>query len=702
LQQRSDWQLSKLYIWDYHLSDSDFALVSSSLYTELTERAGVAVCEPCATGKYSASVGVHACTDCPASSNSPLGSTAVTDCICDAGYTGADGGTCTQCEAGKFKNASGTAACQACPARSKSLAGSTVAGACVCDEGHTFHTITRLCAPCRVGTYKSKDFLDLVRLQKPYIVSTANDWNATTGRFDSLCGVEACAGSTGVSDQTTLTVLALLPRNLAGPVFASKSTWDSTPLGSVALPTYNVNGGPTGNGDVRFDSTKLNFLDAGARTFKISANGGFTIIIVFKCTVDDFSGGRITHETLMDFGTNIRIRRDAGHRTFALTTPCWHEGPRFAVVVNGWNTLTATYRSADRFSRLTINGQATTLTCGSALRVLFDTTYLGIGSLWNGPGNHFTGNIAGMFFVDMVLEQTAIDAIVASMFAGEDVLRAGHPRVVAVGSVPGNGAAAPVAFVGGIATTRMQWGALSVPAAFTICSVTRYSGQTKQQILGCSSNPAGHANFVHGHLNNIAGATLYGDGQDATNMNPTTISPDTDWIVVCGRNTMTPNSVSVAVNEQTRTSAAGGVGSCALGMNHASQQQSDWQLSKLYIWDFHLSDSDFALASSSLYAALSTSPTDGMCLACPQGGCSPCSTGYTAQDGGTCTQCEVGKFKHVIGSASCSPCAPDTDSPAGSTNKTACRCNVGHTGPNGGPCTACPPGTFKAASGDSA
>ena len=56
--------------------------------------------------------------------------------------------------------------------------------------------------------------------------------------------------------------------------------------------------------------------------------------------------------------------------------------------------------------------------------------------------------------------------------------------IVTKDTIAGNCAAALVALVGGTTSTKMQWGANSIPSAFTICSVTRYSGLTKQRILG--------------------------------------------------------------------------------------------------------------------------------------------------------------------------------------------------------------------------
>ena len=50
-----------------------------------------------------------------AGSSSPAGSDAASDCACDAGFTGPNGGTCTACPAGTYKAASGAGSCSSCP-----------------------------------------------------------------------------------------------------------------------------------------------------------------------------------------------------------------------------------------------------------------------------------------------------------------------------------------------------------------------------------------------------------------------------------------------------------------------------------------------------------------------------------------------------------------------------------------------------------
>jgi len=125
------------------------------------------------------------------------------------------------------------------------------AGEYMVPQGVLFTIEETVCSPYIEGQYQ-QDFADLIRLDKPYIVSTADDWNLTTGHFDSVCGVEVCAGNTGVNDKTSLTVLALIPKNVPNLIFASESS-RRIYAGSSVRPTYNSTGGPTGNGDVKFD-----------------------------------------------------------------------------------------------------------------------------------------------------------------------------------------------------------------------------------------------------------------------------------------------------------------------------------------------------------------------------------------------------------------------------------------------------------------
>lgn len=73
-------------------------------------------CTACLPGTYKnfTSVESEDCDLCPQNTHSPSASVLLTDCICNAGYTGADGDACVGCALGKFKDVNGSASCTNC------------------------------------------------------------------------------------------------------------------------------------------------------------------------------------------------------------------------------------------------------------------------------------------------------------------------------------------------------------------------------------------------------------------------------------------------------------------------------------------------------------------------------------------------------------------------------------------------------------
>jgi hypothetical protein len=118
---------------------------------------GGATCQPCLSNTFKAGVGNTACDSCPADSLSPASSTSVSDCLCNAGYTGANGGTCTVCAAGTFKTSIGSAGCSGCTSDSDSPSGSTSAADCLCNAGYGYSDVSSepTCSPCEEDSYKS-------------------------------------------------------------------------------------------------------------------------------------------------------------------------------------------------------------------------------------------------------------------------------------------------------------------------------------------------------------------------------------------------------------------------------------------------------------------------------------------------------------------------------------------------------------------
>ena len=79
----------------------------------------------------------HASLDI-ANTYSTAGSYPITDCQCNAGFTGPDGGACTQCAIGKIKVASGTGSCIDCDI-----------------AGQTSVSPFTSCVDCAAGKYES-------------------------------------------------------------------------------------------------------------------------------------------------------------------------------------------------------------------------------------------------------------------------------------------------------------------------------------------------------------------------------------------------------------------------------------------------------------------------------------------------------------------------------------------------------------------
>jgi len=562
--------------------------------------------------------------------------------------------------------------------------------------------------------------LDVIAMDQPYIVSDASDWNAEGGRFDSKCGGKVCVGGTGYVDNTTDTkTFSLRLQHYVLP-----NTDDVIPkfsmnppamyfVDSVPRPSYVAgawewgSGGYISFGPTQFLATPVGVLKAG--------NSGFTAIITFRYM------GRTASTTLLRYSgihtvDSIRIATAADATYWDNQYQGCSASFRWTPGNNVWSTIIMRYeKSTNRLSTMVNTRTWSSVVCpANSVR---DAEY-------RGARLGFGVDIAGAFVINAFLTDAEVNQFRASINAGKDSFDFGHPGKATTGTVTGNGAATPVAFVGGGVNVKMQWGALSVPLRFTICSVTRYSGENRNMILGCAGNTLGDLNFIHGHANGIAGATRYGDNGDATNWSPVSISPNTNWVVVCGRNTVAANSTSVIVNGVVRASAVvQGGSSCALGINQNAKFNSDWQLSNLYVWNYHLSDQHFDIVSLSLNAALLGPVAPTGCLSCPNNSFSAansfackCNAGYVGADGGTCLACVAGKYKVSTGSAGCTDCLAGQYSTAvgatsnvcrdcpshstsriGSTEASNCSCNAGFSRMNTGMCVECTRGKYMMA-----
>jgi len=116
----------------------------------------------CGGGSGATTESCTSCLLCPDNSNSVYGSTAITACECNAGYTGSSG-TCAACPPATYKSAAGSGACNDCPVDSYANASGTTV--CLC-KAWAFEQ-DGVCKGCDAGS-----FLD------SYIPDCSQTWKA--------------------------------------------------------------------------------------------------------------------------------------------------------------------------------------------------------------------------------------------------------------------------------------------------------------------------------------------------------------------------------------------------------------------------------------------------------------------------------------------------------------------------------------------
>lgn len=108
----------------------------SGKYSGTVGAGSSATCINCPNGTYFAETGgisVAVCLACPGNSSSYPGSKLLQACVCNGGWSGANGGTCTACNVSVwclFGQAN------PCPSNSRSLAMSSSLGDCRCRSGY--------------------------------------------------------------------------------------------------------------------------------------------------------------------------------------------------------------------------------------------------------------------------------------------------------------------------------------------------------------------------------------------------------------------------------------------------------------------------------------------------------------------------------------------------------------------------------------
>ena len=164
----------------------------------------------------------------------------------------------------------------------------------------------------------------------------------------------------------------------------------------------------------------------------------------------------------------------------------------------------------------------------------------------------------------------------------------------------GHGAAASVAALQGTTASVVSFGSI-IKSSFTICSVTRYTGGIKWRILN-----GGGQNWLHGHGGEKAGVAYYRGWK--TSRMAGSVSPNTDWVVMCGTNAGSQLKLVNGVDVGTASGGLGGVSLWINGGNYMPGAGSDFAIAELITWPRGLT-SDEVYCASDYLISLVLAPT---------------------------------------------------------------------------------------------
>ena len=172
---------------------------------------------------------------------------------------------------------------------------------------------------------------------------------------------------------------------------------------------------------------------------------------------------------------------------------------------------------------------------------------------------------------------------------------------VTSGSAAGFGATASIPYLAGTITNTILWPAGSIPAAYSICAITRYTNGAANQERTLTSRTN---NWLQGHHANKRGVAF-----NNTAWRTATASTGVllNWLNCCATSDGTaPNNVLVDGTGVGLAVNGGGVAMPLCINLRPGGEFSDFQFSQLIIWDQALTDSELATVSAALTNYLAT------------------------------------------------------------------------------------------------
>ena len=155
----------------------------------------------------------------------------------------------------------------------------------------------------------------------------------------------------------------------------------------------------------------------------------------------------------------------------------------------------------------------------------------------------------------------------------------------------GNGATGNISYIYGGQRDTITWPNGSIPENFTILSLTRWTGGSRQRILSSING-----NWLHGHWGGRRGVFYY----EGWRKGDPSIGNLDDWLCSISKNSSsTPNNILIDGIPNGQAGGGNGGGGYKLGINNNPWagwgEVSDWALSCVIIWDRHLEDNEMLL-----------------------------------------------------------------------------------------------------------
>ena len=173
----------------------------------------------------------------------------------------------------------------------------------------------------------------------------------------------------------------------------------------------------------------------------------------------------------------------------------------------------------------------------------------------------------------------------------------------------GNGALGTIKSISGTTATTIEWPFNSISDKFTICSITRYTGNNNKRILTARDAKSSN-DWIHGHKDGKRGVVYYNEFKTNSSPELNLNGNITDWVVTCAKNDNNiPNNVYV--NGVPSGIKPGGQGNLKLAINKIDDitiinEQSDFALSYIIIWNRNLTDIAINIISKALMNYLDT------------------------------------------------------------------------------------------------